>query len=81
MKVNVWRLANNNGNTISEGISLPGNELFLEDIHPAFNTTSDRHIWEVQAWIDRNHSEKGWKFQYQEVEVTVHWPQTGGTHG
>lgn len=69
MDVVGWRLYDSDGELESYGVLLADETLFLDGIHPAINTTSDRYPSEVQKYLDKNYPEQRLKFEYTTKKV------------
>lgn len=71
MEITGWRLYDSDGELESYGVLLSDQTLFLDGIHPAIDTTSDRWPSEVQKFLDRNYPDQRLKFTYKTIEVDL----------
>lgn len=72
MVVYAFRTTYRNGEVAREGVLDYDVDVSIEHLAP-YDTTSDRSLWEVQKFLDKNYPEAGLKFEYEEIEINPSW--------
>jgi len=67
----IWKLLDPYGNIKNWGVVNEPIDIFVENIIPEDHSSIDRNLSEIQDYIDKHHSEKGYIFSYEEFVIDM----------